>query len=188
MTALSMGSAVAIAERFSWRQYKTFIDIGTAEGNLPVQVALRHPHLTGGGTDLPPLAPIFTEYVASFGLQDRLRFYANDFLTEPLPRADVLVMGHIIHDWGQEEKRQLIGKAFDALPAGGALIIYDMIIDDERRYNILGLLMSLNMLIETPAGFDYTGADCCSWLQDAGFREAYVEHLVGPESMVVGLK
>lgn len=188
MTGLSMGSAVAIAERFPWSRYKTFIDIGTAEGNLPVQVALRHPHLTGGGTELPNLRPIFEEYVTSFGLQDRLRFYENNFMTDPLPEADVLVMGHILHDWGLEDKRMLIGKAFRALPPGGALIVYDTIIDDDRRRNTFGLLMSLNMLIEMHAGFDYTGADCCGWMRDAGFRETYVEHLVGPESMVVGIK
>lgn len=188
MTGLSMGSAIAIAERFPWQQYRTFMDVGTAEGNLPVQVALRHSHLTGGGTDLPALEPIFTDYVASFGLSERLRFIANDFLNEPLPTADVLIMGHILHDWGLEDKRRLLAKAFEALPDGGALIIYEAIIDDERRHNVFGLLMSLNMLIETPAGFDYTGADCCGWLRDAGFRECYVEHLVGPESMVVGIK
>jgi hypothetical protein len=188
MTGLSMGSAIAIAERFPWQQYRTFMDIGTAEGNLPVQIALRHPHLTGGGTDLPALEPIFTDYVVSFGLSERLRFIANDFLNEPLPTADVLIMGHILHDWGLEDKRRLLAKAYEALPDGGALIIYEAIIDDERRRNVFGLLMSLNMLIETPAGFDYTGADCCGWLRDAGFRECYVEHLVGPESMVVGIK
>ncbi len=188
MTGLGMGSAVAIAERFPWNKYRTFIDVGTAAGNLPVQVALRHPHLTGGGTDLPNLRPIFEDYVASFGLQDRLRFYENDFMAEPLPGADVLVMGHILHDWGLDHKRTLIAKAFDALPPGGALIIYDAVVDDERKRNAFGLLMSLNMLIETDAGFDYTGADCCGWLRDAGFREAYVEHLAGPESMVVGIK
>jgi hypothetical protein len=188
MTGLGMASAVAIAERFPWKRYQTFIDLGTAEGNLLVQVALRHAHLTGGGTDLPQLRPSFAEYVASFGLQERLCFHENDFLREPLPQADVLVLGHILHDWDLDTKRLLIAKAFAALPPGGALIVYDTIIDDERRRNVFGLLMSLNMLIETPGGFDYTGADCCTWLGDAGFRETYVEQLVGPESMVVGVK
>ncbi len=97
-------------------------------------------------------------------------------------------MGHILHDWNMEEKRLLIGKAYEALPKGGALIVYDGVIDDERKRNAFGLLMSLNMLIETPGGFDYTGADCCSWLREGGFQEAYVEHLIGPDSMVVGVK
>src|SRR5581483_6659372 len=119
--------------------------------------------------------------------QDRLRFYLGDFFHDPLPQAEVLVMGHILHDWNLAEKHEILAKAHAALPDGGALIVYDTIIDDERR-NALGLLMSLNMLIETPGGFDYTGADCCAWLREAGFRETYVEHLVGPESMVVGIK
>jgi hypothetical protein len=188
MSGLSMGPAIAIAEKFPWQKYGTFVDIGTAEGNLPVQVALRHPHLTGGGTELPQLEPVFNAFVRAHGLSDRLRFYANDFLSQPLPGADVIVMGHIVHDWSLEEKQMLIGKAYDALADGGALIIYDAVIDDERRENAFGLLMSLNMLIETPAGFDYTGADCRGWLAQAGFSESYVEPLVGGESMVVGIK
>jgi hypothetical protein len=188
MTGISLGAAVAIANKFPWDRYETFVDVGTAQGGLPVQVALAHDHLSGGGFDLPPVGPIFEEYVDSHGLGDRLRFYPGDFFEDPLPAADVLVMGHILHDWGLEEKRLLLKKAYEALPGSGALIVYEALIDDDRRENAFGLLMSLNMLIETPAGFDYTGADCSSWMRDAGFRETYVEHLVGPDSMVVGIK
>jgi len=188
MTGISLGSAVAIANKFPWDRYESFVDIGAAQGGLPVQVALAHEHLSGGGFDLPPVGPIFEEYVDSHGLSDRLRFYPGDFFEDPLPASDVLVMGHILHDWGLEGKRLLLEKAYEALPEGGALIAYEALIDDERRENTFGLLMSLNMLIETPAGFDYTGADCRSWMGDVGFRESYVEHLVGPDSMVVGIK
>ena len=79
-------------------------------------------------------------------------------------------------------------RSYAALPPGGALIVYDAVIDDERHQNAFGLLMSLNMLIETPGGFDYTGADCQHWMLEAGFRETRVEHLVGPDSMVIGIK
>jgi hypothetical protein len=115
--------------------------------------ALAHEHLTGGGFDLPSIGPIFEEYIDSHGLGDRLRFYPGDFFEDPLPTADVLVMGHILHDWDLQEKRLLLEKAYEALPEGGALIVYEALIDDERRENTFGLLMSLNMLIETPAGF-----------------------------------
>jgi hypothetical protein len=108
--------------------------------------------------------------------------------TIPLPEADVYLMGHILHDWGQPEKQALLRRVYEALPDGGALIVYDAVIDDERSTNAFGLLMSLNMLIETPAGADYTGADCQAWMSAAGFRESYVKPLVGPDSMVVGLK
>ncbi len=109
-------------------------------------------------------------------------------MIDPLPAADVIIMGHILHDWNLEEKRMLIDKAYKALPSGGAFIVFEAIIDDERRKNAFGLLMSLNMLLETRGGFDYTGADCCSWMKDAGFRQTGVEHLAGPDSMVVGIK
>lgn len=188
MTGLSLGSAAAIAEKFPWAQYRTFVDLGTAQGGLPVQVALAHPHLTGVGFDLPVVGPIFDEYVRAHGLSGRLRFQPGDFFQDSLPSADVIVMGHILHDWDLDEKRHLIAKAFDALPEGGAFIAFDSVIDDERRENAFGLLMSLNMLIETPGGFDYTGADCAAWMRNAGFRETRVEHLVGPDSMVIGIK
>ena len=188
MSAVSGGPAQAIATRFPWRDHGSVIDIGCAEGAVPVQIALAHEHMTGGGFDLPPIEPIFAANVARFGLGERLSFTAGDFFADPLPEADVLVMGHILHDWDVDEKRLLLQRAHDALPDGGALIVYEAIIDDERRSNAFGLLMSLNMLIETPGGFDYTGADCRGWMQEAGFRESYVEHLVGPDSMVVGIK
>src|SRR5947209_2210191 len=179
MTGISLGAAMAIAQKFPWEDYGTFIDIGCAQGGLPVQVASTHPHLTGGGFDLEAVRPVFEKYVAKHGWSDRLRFYAGSFFTDPLPTADVLVMGHILHDWNLEEKKMLLRKAYEALPANGALIVYEALIDDDRRENAFGLLMSLNMLIETPGGFDYTGADCRSWMRETGFRETRDEHLVG---------
>jgi hypothetical protein len=188
MTGLSLGAAHAIAEKFPWSNYRTFIDIGGAQGGVAVHVAKVHSHLTGGSFDIPAAGPVFEKYVAQHGLSNRLRFYPGDFFNDPLPSADVLVMGHILHDWNIEEKGMLLRKAYDALPAGGALIVFEALIDDDRRENTLGLLMSLNMLIETPGGFDYTGADCSRWMYDAGFQETRVEHLVGPDSMVIGIK
>ena len=188
MTGVSMGPARAIAQKFPWKKYKTVMDIGGAQGCASVQVALAHKHVTGGEFDLPPVGPIYEDYVKSFGLERRLKFVAGDFFKDSLPGADVLLMGHILHDWNLDEKLMLLSKAHAALPKGGALIVYDAIIDDERKRNAGGLLMSLNMLIETPGGFDYTGADCIGWMKKTGFRKASVHHLAGPESMVVAIK
>ena len=188
MTGLSFGAAQAIAEKFPWADYRSFADIGTAEGALPVALARAHPHLTGIGFDLPVVQPYFESYAARHDLSQRLSFHPGDFFAVPMPSADVLIMGHILHDWGLEKKRTLIRKAYAALPYGGALIVYDPVIDDERRRNVFGLLMSLNMLIETREGFDFTGADCMNWLKEAGFAETRVEPLVGPDSMVIGIK
>jgi hypothetical protein len=188
MTGHSVPSALAIAKQFPWAKYKTFADIGTAQGCLAVQVALANPHLVGVGFDLPAVRPFFEEYIACFKLQERLTFRAGDFFKEPLPRADVLVMGMILHDWSLDEKRTLLKRAYDAMPEGGAPIVYEHLIDDDRRKNLPGLLVSLFMLLETQGGFDYTGADCCGWMREAGFRDTRVERLTGIESMVVGVK
>jgi hypothetical protein len=188
MTGISRGANQAIARLFPWSKYRTFADVGTAQGDLAVQIALHNAHLEGIGFDLPEVAPVFEEYAAQYGLANRLRFQPGDFSKDPLPNVEVITMGHILHDWGLETKQMLLRKAFEALPKGGALIVYESIIDDDRRRNTFGLLMSLNMLIETHDGFDYTGADCCGWMKAAGFRETRVEHLVGPDSMVIGIK
>ena len=188
MTGLSRGANMTIARAFPWNTYQTFVDVGTAQGDLAVQIALANPHLRGRGFDLPQVAPIFEEYVAAMGVPDRVTFVRGSFFTDPLPETDVVLMGHILHDWDLPTKKMLIQKAFDAVRPGGALIVYEAIIDDDRSKNAFGLMMSLNMLIETPGGFDYTGADCCGWMRDAGFSQTRVEPLVGPDSMVVGIK
>ena len=188
MTGISRGANLAIAAKFPWADYKTVADAGPAQGDLLAQVALKNSHLNGIGMDLPEVAPIFEEYMEANRLSSRVKFRPGSFFTDPLPEADVIMMGHILHDWDLDQKRMLIRKAYDALPKGGAFIAYDALIDDDRSKNAFGLMMSLNMLIETPGGFDYTGADCVGWIKEAGFSSARVEHLVGPDSMVVGIK
>lgn len=188
MSGVSRGANLAIARKFPWSKYQSCADIGTAQGDLVAQIALAQPHLRGIGFDLPEVGPIFEDYIGLNGLSERVRFAGGSFFTDELPRADVLLFGHILHDWDLDAKKMLLRKAHAALPAGGAVIVYDAIIDDERKQNAFGLLMSLNMLIETPSGFDYTGADCINWMREVGFNDCRVEHLVGPDSMVIGIK
>jgi len=188
MSGVSRGANIAIANKFPWANYKTCADIGTAQGDLITQIALAQPHLRGIGFDLPEVGPIFEDYIAANGVADRVVFVGGSFFTEELPSADVLLFGHILHDWDLDQKRMLLRKAYTGLPPGGAVVIYDAIIDDDRSQNAFGLLMSLNMLVETPGGFDYSGADCIGWMREVGFRDCRVEHLVGPDSMVIGIK
>ncbi len=188
MTGISHGANMTIARAFPWQDYHTYVDVGTAQGDLAVQIALANPHLRGIGFDLPEVAPIFEDYVAALGVGGQVRFEPGNFFEQDLPKADVVLMGHILHDWDLPTKKMLIRKAYDAIPAGGALVVYESIIDDDRSQNAFGLMMSLNMLIETPGGFDYTGADCSGWMREAGFASTRVEPLVGPDSMVIGIK
>ena len=188
MTGVSLPAAQAMAALFPWNEVTSFVDVGCAQGGATVAIAQAHPHLEAVGFDLAVVQPVFEAYVKEKALSDRVRFAAGDFFAGPLPSADVIIMGHILHDWDLEQKRMLLAKAYAALPEGGRLIVYDAIIDDERRQNAFGLLMSLNMLIETNGGFDYTGADCIGWMKEAGFRETRVQPLAGPDSMVIGTK
>lgn len=188
MTGSSREAMQAIARKFSWDRYRTFIDIGTAEGDLPVQVALAHPHLTGGRSNPPPVQPAFEAYVAACGLSHRLRFYPGDFFTDPLPAADVLVLGSVLHNWNLDQRRLLLAKAYAALPAGGALIVKEALIDDERRQNAAALLASLHTLLNSPEGANFTAAECRAWMAAAGFRGLAVAQLAGPYAMVVGCK
>lgn len=188
MSGVSRGANMAIARQFPWSDYRSFVDAGTAQGDLALQIALAHPHLRGTGFDLPEVGPSFEEYIEAGGAPDRVGFVGGSFFEDRLPEADVVLFGHILHDWNLGQKKQLLRRAHEALPDGGAVVVYDAVIDDERRSNAFGLLMSLNMLVETEGGFDYTGAACREWMREAGFRETRVEHLVGPDSMVIGIK
>lgn len=188
MTAGSLPGAKAIARQFPWRRYKTIMDIGTAQGCLPVQVASQHPHISGGGFDLPELEVSFQNFVHDHNLSDRLSFRPGNFFNDPLPSADVLVIGRVLHNWDLPTKKMLLDKAYRSLPKGGAVIVYDMLIDDERKTAIDGLLSSLNMLVWTASGFGYSGADCMGWMRQSGFSATRVEPLVAGQSMVIGEK
>ena len=190
MSGISHGSNMTIASKFPWANYKSFADVGTAQGDLAVQIALANPHLSGVGFDLAEVGPIFEEYVEKNGVAARLRFAPGSFFDQPLPKAPTSTSDgpHSARLGHRRQAHAASSKAYEALPEGGAYIVYEAIIDDDRSKNALGLMMSLNMLIETPAGFDYTGADCQGWMKEVGFKETRVEHLVGPDSMVVGIK
>ena len=188
MTAGSLLAAQAIAVKFPWGKFSTMMDIGTAQGGAAVQIARAHSHLTGGGFDLPPVEPIFTRYVEKQGVAGRLRFHAGDFFSDPLPSADVLMMGRVLHNWDMATRKMLIAKAYHALPPGGALIVYDPLVDDDRSSDAHCLLSSLNMLIETSGGSEYTGADCKEWMRQAGFVEINQEPLGDMHTAIIGHK
>ena len=151
-------------------------------------MAEANPHLRCVSFDLPQVLPIATRKIKEAGVADRVTAMSGDFFADPLPRADIITMGMILHDWNLEKKKVLIGKAYEALPPGGAFVAIEALIDDERRKNAFGLLMSLNMLIEFGDAFDYTGADFAGWCREAGFSRFEIIPLTGPSSAAVAYK
>jgi hypothetical protein len=188
MTGLSRINFEAFAEKFDFSKFKTLCDVGGATGLLSIEVAKRHPHLKCTSFDLPPVEPIARKSIAAAGLSDRVSTASGDFFKDSLPKADIITMGMILHDWNLERKMQLIRAAYDALPPGGAFVAIEALIDDQRKENVFGLLMSLNMLIEFGDAFDYSGTDFKKWCSEVGFKRFDVIHLAGPSSAAIAYK
>ncbi len=188
MAGISLVNFETFAEKFDFAPYKTMCDVGGATGQLSIFVARRHPHMTCTTCDLPAVVPIARKTIQAHGLSERITASSVDIFSEPLPKADVITMGMILHDWNLEKKMQLIQAAYDALPSGGAFAAIENLIDDERRSNAFGLMMSLNMLIEFGEAFDFTGRDFDGWCRKIGFRRTEVIPLRGPASAAVAYK
>jgi O-methyltransferase/methyltransferase family protein len=188
MTGLSRINFETFAAKFDFSNFKTLCDVGGATGLLCIEAAKKHPHLHCTSFDLPPVEPIARKHIAAAGLSDRIGTASGDFFKDPLPKADLITMGMILHDWNLEKKMHLIRAAYDALPPGGALVAIEALIDDARRENVFGLLMSLNMLIEFGDAFDYSGADFRKWCGEVGFRRFDVIHLAGASSAAIAYK
>ena len=188
MTGLSRLNFEAFAEKFDFTKFRTLCDVGGATGLLSIEAAKRHSHLKCTSFDLPEVESIAKKQIAAAGLENRIATAAGNFFKDPLPKADIITMGMILHDWNLEKKMHLIRAAYDALPPGGALVAIEALIDDSRRENVQGLLMSLNMLIEFGDAFDYTGADFRKWCGEVGFKKFEVIPLAGSSSAAVAYK
>ncbi len=188
MSGIQMGNFIALAEHFDFSKYKTLADIGGSAGLLAIMAAKQNPHLNCITFDLPPVADIANATIRQFQLADKVQVVNGDFFTDALPKADIITMGNILHDWDEESKIMLMKKAYDALPDGGAFIAIEGIIDDNRKENLFGMMMSLNMLIETGTGFDYTFADFNRWATTVGFKTTALLPLTGPSSAAIAYK
>lgn len=188
MSGIQAGNFHMLAEKFDFARYQTVCDVGGATGQLSIILAQHHPHLRCTTFDMPVVEPIAARTIKDAGVDDRVTTASGDFFADPLPRADVITMGNILHDWNLERKLQLIRAAFEALPPDGALVVIENLIDDDRRENVFGLMMSLNMLIEFGDGFDFTGADFRTWCEGVGFKTVEVLPLAGPASAAIAYK
>lgn len=188
MSGIQMNNFLVLAGEFNFSQYSSMADIGGADGLLSIQVCRRHPAIRCTTFDLPPVETLAKKKIAQFNLDERIKVISGDFMKEPLPNAEVITMGNILHGLNEEGKQALINKAYEALPAGGVLIAIENIIDNERRQNTFGMLMSLNMLIENGDAFDYSLLDFEKWTKEAGFRNTGVIPLSGPTSAAIAYK
>jgi O-methyltransferase domain/Dimerisation domain len=188
MTGFQAANFELLAEKFDFSRYTTVSDVGGALALLSRIVGARYSHLSFTSVDLPAVVPLAQKRIREAGMQARIKAVAGDFFKDDLPKADVVTMGNILHDWNLEKKKTLIAKAYAALPSGGAFIVIENIIDDARRENAFGLLMSLNMLIEFGDAFDYTGADFRAWCSEAGFTRFEIIRLAGPTSAAIAYK
>jgi 2-polyprenyl-3-methyl-5-hydroxy-6-metoxy-1,4-benzoquinol methylase len=188
MTGLSRINFEALAEKFDFSRYRSLCDVGGATELLCIEVAKKHPHIECITFDLPPVEPVAKKHIIAAGLADRIRTATGDFFRDSLPKANVITMGMILHDWNLEKKMKLIRAAYHALPPGGPLVAVEALIDNARRENVFGLLMSLNMLIEFGDAFDYSAADFKKWCREIGFKRFEVLHLAGPSSAAIAYK
>lgn len=188
MTGASMAGFYALAEKFDFTTRRTLCDVGGASGRLSIIVASRHPHMRCTTFDLPAIEPLAKETISAAGLTGRVATASGDFFAGPLPQADVITMSMILHDWNLEKKMLLIRAAYEALPPGGALISIEPLIDDARRADAFGLLMSLNMLIEFGDAFGFTGNDFATWCAQVGFTRTGILPLAGPASAAIAYK
>jgi hypothetical protein len=188
MNAIQMQNFMIFSKQFDFSRYKTMVDMGGASALLSIQVALNNEHMKCTSLDLPPVEPIAKKTIDKFGMTGRVSTTSGDFFTNDFPKADIITMGNILHDWNLEKKKHLIKKAYDALPENGAFVVIESIIDDDRRENPFGLLISLNMLIEGGDAFNFSHSEFDSWAKEVGFRETKIEPLDGINSAVIAFK
>ncbi|WP_323027561.1 methyltransferase [Gelidibacter japonicus] len=188
MAGVQTGNFMMFSKKFNFSNYNSLCDIGGCGGHFSAHIVSNNPHINCVSFDLPQVEPIAKEVIKAMNLNDSITIAAGDFFTDDFPKADIITMGNVLHDWGEQDKLILIEKAYKALPEGGALVVIENIIDDARSKNAFGLLMSLNMLIETENGFDFTFDDFNRWTKKVGFTSTTLMPLVGPSSAAIAYK
>lgn len=188
MAGIQMGNFMMLANAFDFSSFSTHCDVGGAGGHLSAQIAMNNTHMKCTSFDLSPVQTIAQDNIELMGISDRVSIQSGDFIEGDIPKVDVITMGNILHDWGLQDKKMIIQKAYDALPDGGVLIVIENIIDDNRSENAFGLMMSLNMLIETPEGFDFSLDDFDGWAKEIGFKKTSIMKLTGPTSAIIAIK
>jgi acetylserotonin N-methyltransferase len=170
MHGMGMLSSPRIVEMFDLGRFKHLVDLGGATGHLTIEAVRRYPHLKGTIFDLPSVVVLAQEFIDRSPDKARLGVVAGDFFKDPLPEADLFALGRILHDWSADKIRILLAKIVARLPSGGALLLAERLLNDDKTGPLKGQLQSLNMLVCTE-GKERSAAEYRSMLLEAGFAE-----------------
>ncbi|MEV0808205.1 methyltransferase [Micromonospora sp. NPDC050200] len=171
MYSTSSFTARALADAYDFGAHTRLLDVGGGAGAFPIELCRRLPDLRATIFDLPHVCVRAEERISAAGLAGRIVTVAGDFLADPaLPDGhDVILLSMILHDWDVPTNRALLAKCYAALPPGGAVVVCELLLNDERTGPPEAALMGMNMLVETEGGKNYSGAEYTAWLADAGF-------------------
>jgi O-methyltransferase domain/Dimerisation domain len=190
MNALSIPQGQLIADSYDFSSHRCIMDIAGGPGGQAVQIGLKHPHLRGIISDMPPVCAIATEYIQRCGLSDRFTAVPADLFEGPYPAgADVIVLGHILHDWNDQHCRTILRNCAAALPARGVLLVSESVLEPDYSGSMFGLVKDLTMLVASePDSRERTEAEYRALLDEAGFDVTDVIRLDAPRDLLVARK
>jgi 3-hydroxy-5-methyl-1-naphthoate 3-O-methyltransferase len=192
MHSLSTFTARTLADAVDLSGFRKLLDVGGGSAAFDIELCRKYPNLSSTVYDLPFVTDIASQNIRTAGMEGRVTVHPGDFFAEPQFPAghDAILFSMIMHDWNEEQNRELLRKAHDALPVGGIVIISELLVNDEKSGPPAAALMSLNMLVETEGGRNYTPSEYRSWLTAAGFGKVDVRWFdaAGANGAVIGYK
>jgi acetylserotonin N-methyltransferase len=180
-------SSPQVVAAFDLSSYPCLVDLGGATGHLAIAACERYPNLRAVLFDLPEAATLAREIVGASSVADRIDIVSGDFFTDPLPQGDLFALGRILHDWTDEKIVKLLSQIYRQLPSGGALLIAEKLLDEEKQGPHLAQMQNLNMLVCTE-GKERTLSEYRALLTSVGFTEVQGCRTASPLDAVLALK
>lgn len=191
MHGLSVQTGRQLARAFNFSKFRQLMDVGGGSGAACIEVLRQYPHLNAVVYDLAPALQIAHEKIVSAGYVKQIETFAGDFFHERLPtNSDVILLSMVLHDWSPEQNLSILKKCYDALPSGGVVLVTEIMMEDDKTGPLPAALMSLNMLLETEGGCNYTWQEYTDWMEKAGFQnmERIRMDSPGANGILVGCK
>jgi len=187
MNGFGLLSSPRVVEAFDLGKFRRLVDLGGATGHLAIEACQHYSNLRTAVFDLPAVIEMTREYVQRAGLLDQIDLIAGDFFKDALPEADLFSLGRIVHDWSEEKIRKLLKKIYDRLPRGGALLIAERLLSEDKTGPMGALTQSLNMLVCTE-GKERTLAEYAALLREIGFSDVQGRNTGAPLDAVLATK